>query len=260
MSFIEDIKKPINFISIAIAIISIIISIVFYFKSKKEMVPTYTISSSQYKIFDSKTSSSGITLIDSEKKPITSDVYLVETAFWNSGQLPIEPANVRIPVKINISDCSQILEFKIIKQIKPDIAKFRIMKDTSVFQNPQEKSLLLLWDHLDPNFGIRIQIIYAGQSSSKLSYSGYITGIDNFLNSPQNEEYTFFDKVLALIAIALFFSLCIDIITLVYRLILRFINKPYKHFNYFSMALSFLLLVLIIIIFNYFVINATPPV
>jgi hypothetical protein len=260
MIIIDDFKKPIHLIPLAITIISIAISIVLYFKSNKEMIPTYMVSSSQYKIYDSKTSSSGMTLIDAAKRPITEDVYLVETVFWNSGQLPIEPENVRIPVRINVSECSQILEVKIVKQTKPEVAKFRIVYDTSRSNSLNEKSLLLAWDHLDPKFGARIQIIYAGKPTSKLFYSGYITGIDNFLVGTQDDNPTLIQKILTFIFGVLLFFLGYDFILLVYRLIRHLIKKPIKEFNYRDMVVEVFLIVLIFIFIRYVFVSVVPPV
>jgi hypothetical protein len=259
MSFIDDLKKPFNLTTIAIAVISITVSIMLYVKSKKEMIPTYMVSSSQVKIYDSKTSASGFTVIDASKKPITEDVYLLQTAFWNSGQLPIEPSAVRTPIRIHLTDCAQILEFKILKQTRPELANFRILLDTSVSQAPTEKSLFLMWDHLDPNFGARIQIIFAGQASSKLFYTGYVAGIDNFLEGAENDDLSTFQTILATILLVLLLSIAADVLKWIYSRIRLAFGKQIKEFNYRSLAAEvFCFIVLLIVVRTFFHVVAPP--
>jgi hypothetical protein len=201
MSISEDFKKPINLIFLTLTVISLAATVVFYYKSKREMRPTYSVPNPALRIFDSNISSPKIRLQDSTGRQINEDVYLAETVFWNSGQLPIEPSDVREPVTFSFEPCSRILDWKITGQTKPEISQFALVLDTSIHATINRKTIVLKWSHLDPNFGARIQVIYSSAHPAQIAIGGYIAGVQSFTEAlPKGQKtgiQSFFEFILA---------------------------------------------------------------
>jgi hypothetical protein len=111
---------------------------------------------------------------------VKDNVYLFTVTFWNSGELSIEPEDVRIPVTLTISPCKKILDYQIIEAAHPNIADFSLREVENSYTN--SKSIVINWNHLDPNFGVKIQVIYAGTENPSISFDGMIVGVGDFTN------------------------------------------------------------------------------
>jgi len=173
MTFIEDLKKPINYISIVLAILGIASGFFFYLNSKKNKAISYNITEPSSLIYDSKNSSSAIKVIEKDSIPIKDNVYILTGTIWNSGNLPITNEDVRQNLSLNLASSKKILDFKIIKQTDPSIAKFNLTSKDG-------KSLSLSWKYFDPGYGFKFQIIYSGYENSQFNLTGKILDIDEF--------------------------------------------------------------------------------
>lgn len=176
MSLTEEIQKPINIISVALALISISLSIYFYLDSQKKRQPVFIHSPEISQIFDNDISSPKIRVIDEAGNIIKKDIYLKTTVIWNEGDIPIEPDDVRKPVILKGTGIEQLLDYKIIEQTDPEVSAFRLTK----LDSPENIQLKLEWNHFDPNHGAKIQLIYTGQSNPLLAYEGKIVGVSGF--------------------------------------------------------------------------------
>lgn len=204
MSFLSDLKKPVNFISISLGIIGIILAIVFYFKSQKEKIPTYILPEPNEIsiVYDSQKSSPSIRVLDKDSTLVKDNVYLFTATFWNSGNLPIEPEDVRTPVVLTISPCKKILDYKIVAATYPDIANFTLTEIKSV--DSLSKSLMLKWNHLDPNFGLMIQVTHTGSLKPWIKFNGMIVGVEGLKNGKTHtqSDKLLFNAFLSLICLA----------------------------------------------------------
>ena len=171
MSTWNELKKPINFISISLAILSIIVSVFLYIASLKSMEPVYQVDEHAGKIFDSSLTSPSIKVLDSEGKIINEDIYLSTVTIWNAGELPIEPKDVRKPFQIQLSNIKAILDFSIIKEVDKEISRFSLNKLNS-------NTIGISWQHLDPQQGIRVQIIYIGYREAVIDIKGKVITTD----------------------------------------------------------------------------------
>jgi hypothetical protein len=216
MSFLEDFKKPANWIGYLLGVIGIGLSITFYFYSQKIRSITYQISTSSL-IYDSKNSSSAIKLLEKDSVPITDNVYLLTGQIWNNGDLPIDIKDVRQPLSLYLSGARRILDYKITKQTDSLVAQFKLTKIN-------DQSLGIKWDYFDPKYKFDFQIIYTGDTSPNFNINGKILDIQTIKQTSDSKRgltalfflclsifvsastvvgLTFFEKILALVLIKL---------------------------------------------------------
>jgi hypothetical protein len=67
-----------------------------------------------------------------------------------------------------------------IPQIRPEIAKFEL-REKSHPQDSLTKAVSLDWEHLDPGFAVKVQVIYSGTDETEAKIDGYIVGPDSLL-------------------------------------------------------------------------------
>lgn len=170
MTVLEELKKPFNLLSTVIAVLSILLSIYFYFESLQKREPYYLIYSSS-QIYSKAISSSKINVIDSAGKPVDGEIHVVELSFWNNGKLSIEPTDVRTPVFIEFPAGLRLLESKVVRESKPAVSAFKL---SELQPNGASSRVQLQWSHLDPSLGARLQFIYVGDANPKLAFKGDI--------------------------------------------------------------------------------------
>ncbi len=180
MELMKDFKKPINIINLSIAVLSIILAIIFYYQSIMEKVPTYLMPEEHSLIFNSEEAFPSISVMDKDSIRIKENIYLFTSTFWNSGQLPIEPDDVRKQINLILEPCNKILDIKKIEQTHPEISKFNL-KETPPL-NDTTRGINISWNHFDPNQGVKFQVIYSGKKPSRLYYDGVILGVTNFID------------------------------------------------------------------------------
>jgi len=170
MSLFEELKKPYNFLSTAIGVLGIIFGFWLYHLGQERREPFY-LAKESVQIFDSTASSPTIRLTDKSGATVDDSVYVVEASIWNAGKKPIEPSDVRIPLRINLAGARRILDFGVVAQNQPQISDVRVSlaKDSS-------NSLDMDFKHLDPGLGVRIKIVYAGQDDPEVALQGAIVG------------------------------------------------------------------------------------
>jgi hypothetical protein len=192
MKLKEELKKPINMLMFILTILSILLSIIFYFNSKTRKEVSYLFDAQSSLIYDSNNSSPNIEIYEKDTVPIKGNVYIVSGIIWNSGDITIDKSDIRLPLKIEIEKCCRILDYKITNQHDITIAKFNLMKI-------KDNSLLLGWNFFDPGYGFKFQLIYNGEKDPKLKLNGKILDIDKF-NSVSKRE-SIWSKSIMLISV-----------------------------------------------------------
>lgn len=207
------------------------------------------------KIFDSSITSPAIKVLDKKDQLINEDIFLVTATFWNAGELPIEPEHIRKPVHINLSSVKRILDYKILNQVDPDIARIKIEEVVTPKGQTSNSELRVTWSHLDPGYGARFQIIYIGEEDTEVSFSGKISGVDKIKNSkPLGKRYKFIETIFT-IFIILIIAFVSEFIKTGFKNIKN--NKSKSIFN-FTVGISIILLISFI---YFFVIKGpTPPI
>lgn len=193
MTFLEEFKKPFNFISLILTIFSIFISFYFYFKSEKQKELTYIIEEPPSLIFDNSVSSPAIKILDKDSALIKENIYLLRGILWNSGDFSLEKKDIRTPLTIKLPSQSRIIDYKITQEKDPQISVFKLTKLNF-------NTLSIDWKYFDPNHGFRFQIIYTGKLDSLVSYEflkGKILDIEKFNKSSNiKDKYTFSNFIL----------------------------------------------------------------
>ncbi|MCX6219902.1 MAG: hypothetical protein NTZ69_02800 [Bacteroidia bacterium] len=193
----NEFKKPINLISLFLAILGILVGIYFYHSSKQYRDICYQVDHIASKIYDSKNTTSNLHLIDKDSLPIIEDVYYIRGKIWNSGNLSIPSSDVRVPLKIELKSCKRILDFKIEKQYEDSTQCFQLKEIGS-------NALEINWRYFDPNNGFSYQIIYLGEENVDFSLKGKILNISNFKEIDPNSKHSLWYTIISLILVFLF--------------------------------------------------------
>lgn len=157
-----------NYIGIIIGVFGILLSLLFYFKSKKEREPVYSIKKEPSVIYYRNSTSQKLKVVLNDSIIVKESVFVSNVVIWNNGELEIEKKDVRKNFIISISGDSKILDYKIVNQTHPDIGNFKV--------KPEGDSLLLDWDYFDPMYGVELQIIYSGDHNSGIIVNGSVLG------------------------------------------------------------------------------------
>lgn len=230
MTFLEEIKKPFNLVTLILTIVSLGLSVVFYYNGKKEKNLSYQLNEPTSLVFDSKNSSSKIKLLEKDSVLITDNVYLLTGTIWNSGDIPITKTDVRKKITLDIENASRILDFKLTRQKDASIAKFQLDKIT-------DKSLQVEWEYFDPGYGFSFQIMYIGNEDPKFNLSGIILDISQFDKVKQSP------KEGRAFSIAIVVAYSILIIYLVWRIFKRKSLRGKLDITYLIMLISCVIIV-----------------
>lgn len=187
MELIDEIKKPFNIIMMILAISSVTFTTVFYVLSKKERKPVYY-EFDPIMIFDSRKISPSIFLVDKDGKHIDQDVYVKDIIIWNAGDLPINPEHVRDPIKLVLTECNNLLDFRIAKESHPKISKFEVVKDPITSSENNIEVLKLSWQYFDPRFAVKIRLTYAGNKNIKTAIDGNILNVSKIDSKSDEAE------------------------------------------------------------------------
>jgi len=175
-----------NLVFLALAVISVIVSIVFYVRSKKEKKPVFNKNSfNLVKNNVSKLEGMKITFMDTEIDNLTT----TKVAIWNKGKETINIKDMASldPIRILIDKKYIILQAKIIFTVN-DVNNFSIsLTDKNIIN--------INFDYFHTNEGIVIQLYHTGSSSDDIQILGTIKGVGN-LKCGSIAEFELVDKYL----------------------------------------------------------------
>ena len=155
-------------LGIVIAIISLTISIIFYYQSIKEPELTYSINPTKTKIF--KGGETSALNISYEGKSIKKDVTAIQIAIWNRGKRSIKLDHIIKAIEIYSNPKVKIIESSV-RNISRDAIGFSLSNDDL------EKGILKVnWKILEKNDGASIQIVYIGPDDIDFKIRGSVEG------------------------------------------------------------------------------------
>jgi hypothetical protein len=176
---------PWTIIGTIVGIVAGFVVAFFFFKlSEQRKQFAYTNPVTSIRIFDSKSASPAIRVLDSQSQPITEDVYVAEVVFWNSGNVPIEPSDVRgEPIKLILSPVVRIIDLRVTGTTHDNVGKFVVSEaNLPDGSGNNRKAVQVQWEHLDPEFGVRFQVTYTGlptgESGLELDVQGNIVSTE----------------------------------------------------------------------------------
>lgn len=172
MSLTEDLKKPVNVLSLAVGVIGILLSVWFYYQAQQRREVAYLLSSSFSLIYDAESAAKQFTLLGPNGERVAENVYLANAVIWNSGDVPLEPEEIREPVKLVFTDVGTVLSARIVGTTHGPITRARLTTTTDTAR--RSAAVAVDWAHLDPNFGFKIQVIFSGSEEAAAKVAGSI--------------------------------------------------------------------------------------
>lgn len=160
-----------NIVFLILAILGIIFTTYFYYKSRKSKIPTYivrTINLVREKIQKIET----VEIIYSGEK--VKNLSLTKIAIWNDGKETINYSDIASnnPIRIKIKESFEILDAEIL--FKKDEAN-----DFNIQVSDDKNYINILFDYIDFEDGIVIQIFHTGNSSDDIFIDGKIKSVKN---------------------------------------------------------------------------------
>lgn len=114
-------------------------------------------------------------VIDNAGQHVGENVYATNVTVWNSGDLPVEPQNIRSPLTISVTAPVRVLDAKLARTTSNNISEFKV-------DNAQLGigSFQVTWKYFDPREGFRLRLIYASKDVRPINLEGTIFGFKEF--------------------------------------------------------------------------------
>jgi hypothetical protein len=160
-----------NLISFLLAVLGLVFTIYFYFKSKKSKLPIYVVRTINL-VKEKIQKIDSVQILYSGEK--VSNLSISKIAFWNDGKETINSTDVAInnPIKIYITEGYEILDAEILFQ-KNNSNDFKIVV------NENNKSISIAFDFFDFEEGIVLQVFHTGNSNEDISITGTVKSVKN---------------------------------------------------------------------------------
>jgi hypothetical protein len=185
-NWIADFLKPINITFLLIAVISVCLTVIFYWSSQNYAQISYY--SNTIQIVDQK-EPGPFSVLDSSGRPVKENIYATNVTVWNSGNLPLEPDKVRRPLQISLTgrDEAYLLDAKLPYTTSGNVSDFKL---SVIYANINGKDIKLnengvveiAWKYFDPGEGFRLKLIYASKEQQSVTIKGVIFGVNSFLD------------------------------------------------------------------------------
>lgn len=158
-----------NIITLLLAIIGIVLSFYFYFKSKKNKIPIY-IARSINLVRESIKKIETVEILYAGNK--IENLSITKVAIWNDGRDTISFVDVAHadPLKICIDKEYDILDAEILFQRNS-------ANDFNLLISNDKKSVLIKFDFFDFEEGVIIQLAHTGNSSDDIKLLGTIKSV-----------------------------------------------------------------------------------
>lgn len=149
--------------------VSLLLSIVFHYRGRKEKEPLYCIRSTNV-IQDFSSRFEFLELLHSGKR--IENLTVTKILFWNGGRETISSGDVpaTAPLEFIANDNVQILDAKILEQKNS-------ASDFEVLISEDRSRVSLIFDYLDKGDGCVIQLLHTGKSSKDIRMRGKIKGV-----------------------------------------------------------------------------------
>lgn len=167
--FYSNLGGTVNFISLLFAVLGLVLSVYFYFKSRKNRIPVYRSRTTRI-------IRSAVNRIDSlevlyDKKRLNA-LTITKVAFWNAGKETISNTDIsgNDKLRLEIKEDFEFLSCDIVTQTKK-ANNFRCCIEAD------KKTILLEFDYLDFDEGVVLKIRHTGSSNEDVYVSGSIKGV-----------------------------------------------------------------------------------
>lgn len=170
-----------NVVSLLLAILGLVFTIYFYFKSKKSRNPTYIVRTINL-IKENAQKIDTVSILYSGEK--VKNLSISKIALWNDGKETIDSKDVALNnlVKIKIKDEFEFLDSEILYQ-KNKANDFKIQL------SPDNKSISISFDYFDFEEGIVIQLFHTGNTSDDIFIDGTIKSVKKILRREHSTNF-----------------------------------------------------------------------
>jgi len=157
-----------NIIFLLLALFSIVLTLIFYFKAKREKLPAY--SKKTTRVIQN-------TVIKSNQLEVKYNGSLVENlsimefAFWNAGRETIRGSDIAVHDPLIIKSKNKIIIYDVQILIHDQVNNCQLVRLT-------ENSFKMTFDFLDQNQGVKLKIYHSGNYSAEIEVLGTIIGTD----------------------------------------------------------------------------------
>jgi hypothetical protein len=185
MNWIADVLKPLNMMFLLFSVISIVITIIIYLVSRQESHISYYTATIE--LVDQK-EPGAFSVLDGVGRPVKENIYATNVTVWNSGDLPLDPDKIRMPLQISLTgDDTRLLDERFDYTTKNNISGFKF---SATFKNIGGKDIKLdenaiteiRWKYFDPGEGFRFKLIYASREMQSVILKGIILGVNSFID------------------------------------------------------------------------------
>lgn len=157
-----------------IGLFSFVLSIIFYFKSKRVKKLSYIVRN--FNVIDdsvSKIEDLGVTYKGMEVKSLSVSKF----GIWNEGNETINGTDLvkNDRLRIAVTKGVEILDWKVISHTK-------LANDIIIEGIPDSENIAIEFEYLDPNDGILLQVYHTGINKTDIYLDGSIKGITKFVN------------------------------------------------------------------------------
>lgn len=170
----------INSVSFVLTVVSFFLAIIFYIRSQKRRVPTYTLRNVNLIREKAETISEISIRYRGEK---VDNLSICQVALWNAGE-----------ETINFSDIAPSDRLKIVSQGEENFLEVKIIFEKNPANNfilevtptNSPKELFINFDYFDINEGIILQVFHTGKNSDNIKIVGSVKGAGQVqkLNTP----------------------------------------------------------------------------
>lgn len=159
-----------NVVSLLLAILGIVFTIYFYFKSKKNRIPTYIVRTINLVRENVKKIDTVSILYSGEK---VKNLSISKIALWNEGKETINSGDVALnnSIKIKIKDDFKFLDSEILFQ-KNSANDFKIQ------MSEDNKFISIFFDYFDFEEGLVMQVFHTGNTSDDIYIDGKIKSVN----------------------------------------------------------------------------------
>ncbi|AKA36224.1 hypothetical protein [Flagellimonas lutaonensis] len=193
LDFLNE-NRWLNLIFLALTIISIVLTIFFYFKSKKKKTPTYLMKT--FNLLKNKVSAIDKITIHYSKKPVK-NLSVTMFSFWNHGNDVINYSDVspKNPISLRTLNNTYILD-----------ARFLFLKNEAnnfKFEISEDKEMVtIFFDYFYRNEGFKMEIYHTGTSGQDIELDGSLKHLPKIKSAEYNDSLVLdilFDNSIGLI-------------------------------------------------------------
>jgi hypothetical protein len=167
-----------NVVGAGISAFSIGLAIYFYSRSSKTPIPTYAVHPLRVRLVDkTQMTAPGLQVLHNGQPLGARNVTAATVYFWNDGRAPIRRGAVLKPYAIDLDESAQLLESQTVN-VTRDVCGFQIFPEANGHQ------VALNFEIIEPQDGVEIQIIYAGDPNALIRVRGICEGS----NEPKRRE------------------------------------------------------------------------